>query len=937
MSSRSNPKGRKGKPVEPARKPEIPEEVLDEEDVHCLDDDEFVPLDEEPPKEGTDVDREFESFETKDFLEEEDALIETEGESAFDALPPPPTLDPEPEGDGTEVDQDSRVTDPRLEAELLDEPSTAVLDRPPDEVLEAALPAAEDLAAPGGEARDADLDPCDRERTDPQAGDGSDEPVALEEGEFEPIDDDEFEPIEEGEDAQEESTGEHDLEVLREMSREATEASADPAEVTDKHTAPSRDDVDGSTPLAVPDLPPDEPEEFDPEERTLIEDESPWEQAETVDPASESWTEDTDLGDAETWSDRTEAESDAGWSDATDLRGATDREKPLRSEGEVPAFMSSAVEAEPLPGAGQTRVDGAANALDAKTQILGQDAGQEEDRPYLVIVQGEEEGREILLVGPALTIGRGPDNDLVLPDIACSRRHAIIERHGDGFLVTDLGSGNGTLVNGERVPRAELRDEDEIEVGNTVMQFFDPGAAPALHEDDEDLEPYRPEATPPPGRAFRSAQAGHTVRGEGFLTTLTADPRNKKIALYGGAAFGVLLLILIITKLSSSGEEEARLLQQQQAMEKEKKFKAHMEAAAMEVKKQNWQAAQIELQIAAGLKPEDALLKRYLREVKDEMSASTAIASARGLIDSKDYKLALTVLNQIKEDSQYFEDAKRLKQEIQDKTIDDLLMAGRELMVNKQYELAKIKFKEALTKAPERNEIKEILDEVEAEIAALERNRPRPVRVRRPRPVRKPESTGKLTGQILQLYRNAEIDRAISKAEMSGETSKLVLLKKFKGAFEQGRRLASNPGQYTKAIASLKAALKLDQQISGGTGSYHGMIKSTLAKVHFVSGVDAYTGKRLPKAYTHFTAALRYDPNLSQARENLTKLDREAKKLYEEAYIIKGSNVEKAIQNLEIAIKITDKKNIYYRKSIKLLSRLKSPGLGATGVGGDGF
>ncbi|HEY1429872.1 MAG TPA: FhaA domain-containing protein [Candidatus Tumulicola sp.] len=68
-------------------------------------------------------------------------------------------------------------------------------------------------------------------------------------------------------------------------------------------------------------------------------------------------------------------------------------------------------------------------------------------------------------------IGRGDDNDVVLADPSVSRAHAEIETDAAGPLVRDLGSTNGTAVNGKRVRAERLHDGDELSFGNTRMRF----------------------------------------------------------------------------------------------------------------------------------------------------------------------------------------------------------------------------------------------------------------------------------------------------------------------------------------------------------------------------------------------------------------------------------------------------------------------------------
>ena len=70
-----------------------------------------------------------------------------------------------------------------------------------------------------------------------------------------------------------------------------------------------------------------------------------------------------------------------------------------------------------------------------------------------------------------LVIGRLPECDVVLPDSNVSRRHAELRRKGDGVFVTDLGSTNGTRVNGTPVREQLLASGDEISVGSTKLVF----------------------------------------------------------------------------------------------------------------------------------------------------------------------------------------------------------------------------------------------------------------------------------------------------------------------------------------------------------------------------------------------------------------------------------------------------------------------------------
>lgn len=81
------------------------------------------------------------------------------------------------------------------------------------------------------------------------------------------------------------------------------------------------------------------------------------------------------------------------------------------------------------------------------------------------------DGNRVPLGEDPVTIGRLPDCDVVLSDPNVSRRHAEVRRRGNDFVVIDLGSTNGTRVNGAGVRERRLNDGDEIMVGSTRIRF----------------------------------------------------------------------------------------------------------------------------------------------------------------------------------------------------------------------------------------------------------------------------------------------------------------------------------------------------------------------------------------------------------------------------------------------------------------------------------
>lgn len=92
---------------------------------------------------------------------------------------------------------------------------------------------------------------------------------------------------------------------------------------------------------------------------------------------------------------------------------------------------------------------------------------------YLELCTGHQAGKKFDL-GNTFSLGRSPDNDLVLSDQRVSRYHARITRRGESFLLEDLDSSNGTLLRKKQLSPgipSELLEGDEIEVGVIHLIF----------------------------------------------------------------------------------------------------------------------------------------------------------------------------------------------------------------------------------------------------------------------------------------------------------------------------------------------------------------------------------------------------------------------------------------------------------------------------------
>jgi pSer/pThr/pTyr-binding forkhead associated (FHA) protein len=111
-------------------------------------------------------------------------------------------------------------------------------------------------------------------------------------------------------------------------------------------------------------------------------------------------------------------------------------------------------------------------------------------QPQIEVMSGAD-SRRVSLEADRTTVGKAAENDVALDDDPmASHLHAVLEHFPAGWCVTDLGSSNGTWVNGERIWAAHrLRHGDEIRVGQTRLIFRDQLSAGGAQTEAEDAPP----------------------------------------------------------------------------------------------------------------------------------------------------------------------------------------------------------------------------------------------------------------------------------------------------------------------------------------------------------------------------------------------------------------------------------------------------------------
>ncbi len=166
----------------------------------------------------------------------------------------------------------------------------------------------------------------------------------------------------------------------------------------------------------------------------------------------------------------------------------------------------------------------------------------------LVVESGTQSGQRFALNRPLISIGRASDNDIVLQDPMVSKKHARVILQGNNYLVEDLASSNGTIVNGQKVSSQILNEGDRLYLGETNLTFK--AAAPATVTTPmaaAGAVPVAPAMVVPP---VAEAKAGSPKKGAWIALGAVAG-----LAVLAGIA---VLLVVLLTGESDALKPEAK-------------------------------------------------------------------------------------------------------------------------------------------------------------------------------------------------------------------------------------------------------------------------------------------------------------------------------------------------------------------------------------------
>jgi tetratricopeptide (TPR) repeat protein len=596
-------------------------------------------------------------------------------------------------------------------------------------------------------------------------------------------------------------------------------------------------------------------------------------------------------------------------------------EGPVDSAG--PTFVGD------LPSASEP-----AEPADGKTEILPAAAEETQERVPVLTVETSEGISDVEVVRERFVIGRAPGSDVVIPDQAISRSHAALEKRSDGWYLCDQNSGNGTFLNGERIDEAPILDGDVFRVGNAEVTFSLPGAGDA--------------AQAPLGRTVMLPAAEATATGLGGVGSRGTSifQRRRKFFIIVGAIIVFIGILGIVKKLAQKPApppgptpEEIAAMEHQAAVEEAETAFEQVKALVKENRFR--EALPLITQVHEVIGDRD-IVKKYKESIELEGVAEKAIIAAQARMAVDDFDQAMAELAKVSPQSIQIETANDLKKQIESKRLATTLDAARRAMETKEYEQVVALATKILQSDPDHQQASEwkrkaeaILEKRAAVTARAEKKKRRRRAGHTIAPPPSLRSRTLLAGSALAAYRSGDVDKAISVVGTSGVSAEgTQQLRKFQKLYKRGTELARNTGQASQAEKFLSQAYKLDKKLGGGKGKLTDDLKNKLAKVYFLKGVDAHNRRKYPEAFNSYMKARKFRPELKQVGQRLAALEKEARRLYETAYVIKLNQPDKAISHCQTVMKMVTKDNYAYGRCKKLLQKLQGPA-GSSGAGGD--
>lgn len=544
----------------------------------------------------------------------------------------------------------------------------------------------------------------------------------------------------------------------------------------------------------------------------------------------------------------------------------------------------------------------------------------------LIIVDGPDLGMEWQFKATEVTLGRDEDCELMMSDIAVSRRHSKIALENGEFVLYDLDSGNGTYLNGAKVTREALSVGDEITVGERTFRFVELGEAPptaAAHPvaagmpaepvvadiGDDDFAPIGGASQLDVG----VIQAEPEVGGDAPVDSRPAAKGPRK----GEALRTVIVVMAAVVILGGLGVGGwigyKRYFSGETPAQAEARSKAEFLVGIELVKQERCGDAISMFNRVLKVRPGYARAADYIAHCQAEVGHWHVLEQARSLAKASRVVQALESLQKIPAESTYADDALKLGTSYHRKLARALVAEARtEYVTNDDPEAALSLIERAFEHVPGYRAGLALKDRIK-------NSAPAP-KVAAPKKRAKPKIPPQLV-RAIALYKNAKVSAAIDAAEAAGGEE----AQQYIAQMEQVKRLLADASRahHAKAAGELlrivPAALEVDRRVARGDGKVRTKLNRYYANALYLKGIESYQGRDDLKAYQLLGQALRVDPAHKLAKMRRADIQARLDQIYYEAYVVKDSDPDQTRKVFRRLIKYVGKGHPVHKKAKRWL------------------
>jgi tetratricopeptide (TPR) repeat protein len=544
----------------------------------------------------------------------------------------------------------------------------------------------------------------------------------------------------------------------------------------------------------------------------------------------------------------------------------------------------------------------------------------------LIAVAGPELGKDWAFKAREVNIGRDDDCELSFADIAVSRRHCQIVLEGMRFIIRDLGSGNGTFVNGSRFEEHVLSPGDEIIVGERTLRFMELAEAPPTRasfpavgvDGDPALGAYsqvveaeglsRQPQVSEHRSAIKSVAVGAAVpEGEasGALDQWRSSlqrVRRALVAVTVAAAIG-LVGYMAYQKFVVEARAAERLAEANQM------FLTSIELIRLE----RFGDAIVVLERVLALRPGYDRALEYKAYAEREVEAFERLRAIERLVQAERLVEALDNAEAFPSTSAYKARADVLRTRILRSIALALVAEAQEATNAGRFVEAQDLLSRAEKRTPKLAEVARVrrqIDEEEARIRAIEEQKPKPFRV--------PPSLR----DAVKLYEQGEIPEALDTLDAVGGPEAMTWrsrMVQMASSLERVRNAHRKKGSGT-LIELIPGALDEDKKVAGGKGVLRQELEEAYADALYLKGIDAFLLDDYGQAYRRFQLALEIRGDHQLARQGMASLEAKADAYFRDAASLPQEELDRAKRLMNRVVAMTSPRNALHRRAEEWLT-----------------